>query len=866
MVRPTGGSDGWDAIDAIDAMLDRAWHGAEIGSEMARLGAEERPLAERLLQNAAALGASIRLGPLAAVPTIEGYEVLALLGSGGMGNVFRARQLRPVERLVAIKVIKKEIASKEAVARFELERRALAAMSHSSVCRVFEAGTTDGGEPYVAMELVDGLSLTQYCDENYLSLEQRLELFGQVCLGVHHAHQKGLAHRDLKPSNIVVASEDGRAVPKVLDFGLVKAIHGELVPSQQLTEGHVQLGTRDYVSPEQAAGQAGVDTRTDVYSLGVVLFELLTSALPFSSSKRGPADWVEVAWRLRHEDPPPLSLRVGQLGPAAEEAAARRGVTLRGLMRALRGDLLHVVRKAMDRKIDARYDSAAALAADIHRVLAREPIDARRPSWSYWMRRLVQRRRGAATAVALVSLAIVAGGISTTVQMLRAEHYLEMFQQLELKRALSEAHAQRDQAFPAVPSRIAALQAFAGRIGTFIELGQDLEKQLADLRDGEQPVLRAELRHLTVEIERVLTGDGGLSHVVGQQLRWAIRLDAYERGAEFQRRWNSIAKQPAAVVPGPLVPQTGLVPIGINPVTKLAEFYDLRSAVDLSSDPDPAAIPIPAHRQDGRLDLEAAPGIVYVLVPGSAFMQGAQRGDKTAPNYDPDAQPHEAPGSVVEIEAFLIGKHEVTQGQWLRLMGRNPSAFPAGNEYAERVVTALHPVEQVSWPQAKELGRRLCASLPTEAQWEYACRAGTSHVFFAGDRFDSLAGFANLGGQEARGFLLNARLEPGWRDGFVVHAPVGSQRPNPFGLYDMVGNVAEWCLDRYDWRAFRELTPRPGDGLRQARGETKEQIIRGGSYASGAAAARSAWRARLSPGHQSGEAGFRLARTLQRDE
>ncbi len=305
-----------------------------------------------------------------------------------------------MRRRVALKLIKWGMDTKEVLARFESERQALALMNHPNIAKVFDAGSTDEGRPFFAMEYVRGVPLTEYCDAQRLSTQERLTLFMQVCDGVQHAHQKGIIHRDIKPSNILVAVEDGRPVPKIIDFGVAKATSQRLTERTLFTELGQWIGTPEYMSPEQAELTGlDVDTRTDVYSLGVVLYELLAGAQPFDPKELRTAGFDEMRRRIREEEPPRPSTRVSSLGDASQTAAERRRTDIHGLTRTLRGDLDWIVMKALEKDRTRRYGSPSELAADVERYLRDEPVEASPPSTCYRIRKFVasppgRRRRG----------------------------------------------------------------------------------------------------------------------------------------------------------------------------------------------------------------------------------------------------------------------------------------------------------------------------------------------------------------------------------------------------------------------------------------------------------------------------------------
>jgi non-specific serine/threonine protein kinase/serine/threonine-protein kinase len=348
------------------------------------------------------------------------YQLVERLGEGGMGEVWLAEQQHPLRRKVALKIIKAGMDTREVVARFESERQALAMMDHPAIARVLDAGSTPEGRPYFVMEYVPGLSITEHCDTKQLSTTERLELLAEVCDGVQHAHQKAVIHRDLKPSNILVTEVDGKAQPKIIDFGIAKAIGYRLTDRTLLTELGAVVGTPEYMSPEQAdSAREDVDTRADVYSLGVVLYQLLTGDLPFPSKELRAKDSEELRRTLRETDPPAPSTRLRTLGAEATEIARNRRTDPSALERQLQGDLDSITLKALERDRRRRYGGAAELAEDLRRHLRHEPVVARPPSAGYRMRKYLRRHRlavGIATGLAVV---LVSYAASTAAQARR---------------------------------------------------------------------------------------------------------------------------------------------------------------------------------------------------------------------------------------------------------------------------------------------------------------------------------------------------------------------------------------------------------------------------------------------------------------
>jgi len=361
-------------------------------------------------------------GAAAAPGPIGPYHLLQVLGEGGMGIVYLAEQREPLVRRVALKLIKPGMDTREVLARFEAERQALALMDHPSIARVLDAGLGPGDRPYFVMEYVAGIPITDYCDRHRLPNAERLQIFLQVCSALQHAHQKGIIHRDLKPSNILVTVQDGKPVPKVIDFGIAKATRQGSVERAAFTQLGMLIGTPEYISPEQAeASGLEVDTTTDIYSLGVVLYELLTGVLPFQPETLREAGYAEMHRIIREQDPPKPSLRVTALGATAAEAARQRQTTQPALGKQLRGDLDAIAMKAMDKDRTRRYASASEFAADIARYLNGEAVVASPPSVLYRARKFVRRHRLGVGAAAIVVAALVVGLVVSTTFFVRSE-------------------------------------------------------------------------------------------------------------------------------------------------------------------------------------------------------------------------------------------------------------------------------------------------------------------------------------------------------------------------------------------------------------------------------------------------------------
>ena len=381
------------AHDAPDTLLVHG-PGLAVGTKPAEtaIGSVPPPITER---------SGSRIGP---------YKLLQKLGDGGMGTVYMAEEETPVRRQVALKIIKPGMDSELVVARFEAERQALALMDHESIARVFDAGTTDTGRPFFVMELVHGVPITEYCDQCQLTPKARLELFASVCQAIQHAHQQGIIHRDIKPSNVLVTLYDGKPVPKVIDFGIAKAIEQRLTERTMFTQYGSIVGTPEYMSPEQAGYDAlGVDTRSDIYSLGVLLYELLTGTTPLEHEKLIGAGYDEILQRIRGEEPPKPSTRVSSLKSTLHGISARRRTEPERLPRLYRGELDWIVMKALEKDRTRRYESASGFARDIQRYLDGDAVEACPPSATYRLGKFARKHRAALAVVTAFAALLLLG-------------------------------------------------------------------------------------------------------------------------------------------------------------------------------------------------------------------------------------------------------------------------------------------------------------------------------------------------------------------------------------------------------------------------------------------------------------------------
>ncbi len=811
--------------------------------------------------------------PALAVPESVGpYKILEILGEGGMGVVCLAEQREPVRRRVALKLIKLGMDTREVVARFETERQALAMMDHPSIARVYDAGATSDGRPYFVMEHVRGVPLDEYCDRHRLTVRQRLGLFTQVCQGIDHAHRRGVIHRDLKPSNVLVSTPDQAPVAKIIDFGVARATNQRLTEKTLYTEIGRAVGTPAYMSPEQAemTGE-DVDHRTDVYSLGVTLYELLVGEPPMDPGILAKTAFDEILRRIREDDPPTPSTRWTRMNlETTQRLAAHRNSSPGEFVGILRGDLDWITMKAVEKERERRYGTVAELAADVSRHLEGDPVEAGPPSALYRLKKYVSKNRSPVVLAGAVFMALAVGFVVSLFFALAARQSEKValrnerlakqraaenlvFADIELLRAYDTEEARELRPWP--PDKRPQVTAWLEKVDRLLGRLDDYRVELARLRStavsresdpGGGPrtyhfadVDTAQRYEMVQMLVRDLDALGDPDPNRGTVALLRRRLESWPLKDAIEASWKTAI---ASVRNREECPSydgleieviSDLFPLGRAPRSKLWEFVHLLTGC------------VPERDDSGALRVIGDMGIVLVLLPGGEFDMGSPPDEKGRPRPGEkgptrtDREDWEMLHTV-SLSSFLIAKHEVTQSQWKAVMGQIPSRFDGDTL----------PVERVSWDACREFCKKTALSLPTEAQWEYACRAGTSTPFSFGATITPEE--VNYNGTAPYGDTPTGL----YRERTV---PVGSLPANDFGLHEMHGNVGEWCADGFDPSFYRKS--RPVDPLRTpSRGPLRS--IRGSSWRDEASQCRSAYRFGRKADTSKGVLGFRPARSV----
>lgn len=795
--------------------IEGDWHGQE-GKEGEATSEDELPR---------------RLGP---------YLLQAVIGRGGFGTVYRADQQEPIRRPVAVKVLNPGMDSREILARFTAEREALNRMDHPGIARLIDAGTTPRGRPFFAMELVDGPPLVSWCRREKVSLRQRIGLFLQVCDAMQHAHQKQVLHRDLSSNNVLLATTEEGPRPKIIDFGIAKSLADPLLQGGAMTFQGTLMGTPEFMSPEQAAGRVDdIDTRADVYALGVQLYELLTDQMPIPGVVLRAQGIAGMARVIASHQPS----RASDVAPKTRSAQ-------------LRGDLDAILGKALEKEREHRYPGVGEFAADLRRYLADEPVDVAAPTTWYRLRKFVRRNRGQSVAFAGAFAAICVTLVFLVLALQRANRETGL-----KERANQELKEKADAGFrllanedridqgrqmelelpPPWPEHRAAYdgwsQQFAARLqvehtkvsARLVALDEQRRQQGGQLQDPVDRHLARALVRLRERLDAFL-GPEGTSAKVAARLRWSIETFADDERNDdaWQRAQDAVKASDGDLASTeyrglPLQRLPGLIPVGCHPRTKLWEFLDLRTHAP--------GYPLPNRdTRTGDLLADAGTGVVFVLVPGGRIAVGARRNEPGMERNDDHASSDELNDAIVSLEPFLIARTEMSVVQFARLTGLDlPNLDPR------------LPMTDVDWHTAMRELRRWGMTLPTEIQWEYACRAGATTAWCSGDDAETAKAF-------------------GWFEGQVTLC--GQLRSNRFGLCDMHGNVREWCRD--EKLPYPDYAARGDDGLRarEAADPAGWRAVRGGSVRDSALGCRSTVRYSHAPDTGDGVLGLRPIRAI----
>lgn len=821
------------------------------------------------------------------------YVIENEIGRGGMGVVHRAFD-RDLGRFVALKIVRSDVLGKShgsdperTLPRFLEEAQITGQLDHPGIVPVHDIGVDPQGRVFFTMKLVEGEDLravfrrVRHGDPGW-SLTRALNLMLRICEAVSYAHAKGVVHRDLKPGNVMV----GRfGETYVMDWGLARvkdaivertfarsarrmASSGDSTQPWTL-EGDV-VGTPYFMPPEQARGETEkIGPQVDVYAIGAMLYQLIAGKMPFEIPG-GSNTPTEVLARVL--DGPPDRLET--LSPETPAA------------------LIAIVEKAMERERENRYPSVIALADDLRAFLEDRVVKAHATGAIAELVTWIRRNRALAAAIA-ASLAVVAvlSAIFVHFERTNAEQQKKLAAKAQTERErvlrladvkrLADLRTELETLWPARRELAPAMRDWLKRASelqdrlashrdTLADLGRQGHVERGDngservvFRDTETEWWYLTLRDLVADIAALCADvpTGATLRSMEQRLALAESIEQRsitEHRAEWDAAIAEIGRKDSLYRGLVIPPQIGLVPLGKDPGSGLLEFVDIATGS------------LPQRGSDGALRVSEGDGVVFVLLPGGKVAIGAQASDPNGKYFDPMAQADESDTNGVPLELdldpFFLGKYELTQAQWQRMTGANPSFYAAGQTVGGIALTLTHPVERVSWDDCEATLRHYGFRLPSEAQWEYAARAQTSSPWYSGDDPLILSTFANLSDRYAKEHGGGDwTVDPNLEDGNTVHAPIGRFAPNRFGLHDAMGNVWEWCEDGYALYVAGSEHRRPGDGLCLA-GNPASRVVRGGCFSNTPTFARPSFRYRFTPTLREERVGVRVARAIERGD